>query len=424
MNLWKKINLFFMGVLVGCLFFSVTPVAHGFFTISAGRQLDELKFLTQNIFKPQWKIGYRYHTDCTPAERQNDEALKEAMSASLRTWLAPLKELNPERPIVDKFVYVKQPDFNPINPEDHYNPNQPEDLAGWGEVDLRVTFECTQGISYALTGLKFQPAVFMRLGTEITPLLLIVLTHEFGHAFGLDDTIARETTPIGVMKSHGGLQRTAGNQPASLMAFSGSYHRDAGTPLALGEDDKRGIIWLYKYFHSDVPPDDCFFDDYVYVQITEPFLMHRCAPKHPLIFETKHNPAKHALQLLMDDPSINPNTQDTRGMTALHYAAMYGKVEVVKALLAHKDIKISLKNKQDQTPLDIALAANHTTIIEMFPNPPPLKEDVNGDGVVNILDLVAVAASFGQKDAGNADINADGTVDIRDLVLVAGKMGD
>ena len=46
----------------------------------------------------------------------------------------------------------------------------------------------------------------------------------------------------------------------------------------------------------------------------------------------------------------------------------------------------------------------------------PPTADVNGDGIVNILDLVAVANAFGQ-DA--PDVNGDGTVNVLDLVAVA-----
>ena len=51
--------------------------------------------------------------------------------------------------------------------------------------------------------------------------------------------------------------------------------------------------------------------------------------------------------------------------------------------------------------------------------------DVNGDGVVNILDLVSVAAHFGKQGQNlTADVNRDGIVDILDLVFVAGMFGD
>ena len=54
--------------------------------------------------------------------------------------------------------------------------------------------------------------------------------------------------------------------------------------------------------------------------------------------------------------------------------------------------------------------------------PPKLKVDVNGDGVVNIQDLVLVASSFGKAGQDAADVNADGVVNITDLVLVAGSL--
>ena len=55
---------------------------------------------------------------------------------------------------------------------------------------------------------------------------------------------------------------------------------------------------------------------------------------------------------------------------------------------------------------------------------PQLIEDVNGDGVVNILDLVRVASSFGGSGENGADVNGDGVVNILDLVLVAGAFGN
>ena len=55
--------------------------------------------------------------------------------------------------------------------------------------------------------------------------------------------------------------------------------------------------------------------------------------------------------------------------------------------------------------------------------PEPLIEDVNGVGVVNILDLVMVAANFTKMGENDADVNEDGAVDILDLVQVAGVIG-
>ena len=52
-----------------------------------------------------------------------------------------------------------------------------------------------------------------------------------------------------------------------------------------------------------------------------------------------------------------------------------------------------------------------------------LKEDVNGDDVVNIADLVLVAGALGTTGQNAADVNGDGIVNIADLVLVAGALG-
>ena len=54
--------------------------------------------------------------------------------------------------------------------------------------------------------------------------------------------------------------------------------------------------------------------------------------------------------------------------------------------------------------------------------PQGLKTDLNGDGVVNIQDLVLVASNFGKTGENTSDMNGDGTVNIVDLILVASAM--
>ena len=55
---------------------------------------------------------------------------------------------------------------------------------------------------------------------------------------------------------------------------------------------------------------------------------------------------------------------------------------------------------------------------------PRFAADVNGDGAVNIKDLVHVASKLGQTGQNDADVNGDSVVNIADLVLVAGVVGN
>ncbi|MCY4567000.1 MAG: dockerin type I domain-containing protein, partial [Candidatus Poribacteria bacterium] len=51
--------------------------------------------------------------------------------------------------------------------------------------------------------------------------------------------------------------------------------------------------------------------------------------------------------------------------------------------------------------------------------------DVNGDGMVNIQDLVLVASEFGQSgESLKGDVNGDGSVNVLDLVLVSSHFGE
>ena len=52
-----------------------------------------------------------------------------------------------------------------------------------------------------------------------------------------------------------------------------------------------------------------------------------------------------------------------------------------------------------------------------------LKGDVNGDGLVNILDLVLVASRLGESGPTEVDVNSDGIINVQDLVLVSNAFG-
>ena len=63
---------------------------------------------------------------------------------------------------------------------------------------------------------------------------------------------------------------------------------------------------------------------------------------------------------------------------------------------------------------------NHTfKLINNITLPLPIIVDINSDGVVNIQDLVLVAARLGEMWNGPEDVNHDGVVNILDLVQVA-----
>ena len=181
---------------------------------------------------------------------------------------------------------------------------------------------------------------------------------------------------------------------------------------------------------------------------------------------------KICVEVLLMRSDIQPNIKDHRaGNTPLHEAAKNGHTEVVKMLLAHQDINPNLRNDAGFTPLQLAMQggavaaadsdasfqAQHpelwvslseehrqqllessrlspaalqrarAEIAELLRAHPgiilPDASDVNGDGVVNILDLVKVSNAFGQRGPVPEDVNGDGVVNIQDLVWVSGAFG-
>ena len=89
-------------------------------------------------------------------------------------------------------------------------------------------------------------------------------------------------------------------------------------------------------------------------------------------------------------------------------------VDLQESFVSLVDVSLSDPNGKLSHP-----HLEHARVIK----PPPLGGDVNSDGVVNILDLVLVAANFTKTGENDADVNGDGVVNILDLVQVAGAIG-
>ena len=101
--------------------------------------------------------------------------------------------------------------------------------------------------------------------------------------------------------------------------------------------------------------------------------------------------------------------------TGMLQQILIGHTSVIEALAFSPDGNTLASGGEDST---VILWEVDTSGV---PPTPRIATDVNGDSVVNVLDLVAVANGFG-KDA--PDVNGDGVVNIVDLVLVAGELGN
>ncbi len=337
-HLQKIMGILVLMVMCG-LFFNLPPTAHGFLAWTT----KELDILLDKIDKPQWKIGYNFTADCPAAFRQQEEQIKQAIVKALQAWLQPLRKRYPNRHFTDAFLLIKQPDVAACE----------ENRLALRELDTRITFDCMENPrrSFARVSLAGEaPDICLRKGAAAGPDdwgFIFFLVHELGHAFGLDDTYVHDG-----LQSTGGLAFTLGKQPDAVMAgnsFDFNLPIPVPFPFELGEDDRKGIIYLYKYLHEGHPAGDCFFPDYIRVEWDG-----RCRPQYPLIFEAKYGIFETVRRILRDDPTLDVNTRDSQGMTALHHAVQRGSVEMVETLLAQAGIKVNLLNGQRRTPAQLA----------------------------------------------------------------------
>lgn len=387
---------------IGILLLSNTPIAYDF--IIHQLWFPDKQYLTKIVHEPHWDIIYVFGEECPDFKKAAAKQFEEDIVKAIQLWLQPLRELNTEEPIVNDFRF-----------QQHNNLT----LELLKKVDLVITDSCRDVRSSAGTSVGFAPHVNLGVGTEMGERRFSALVHELGHTFGLGDTyVGRGEVEPSVSK--GGLNNTIGTQPASAMAL----HLRHFTSRFLGEDDKNGIIWLYKVVHDGLDLEDCLFSNYAFEMVPD-----GCVPKWPLIFEIRQGHEQFAIRILDEDlkievnaqnaigytalhyavtgnhgqflnrllarPEINVNLKDERWKTPLHYAVSDGSVSIVEKLLEHKDILTEVEDNMGRTPLDIARESGNQRLIELL-------EDIQMEGVEDLaviakMKLATTWASFKRR---------------------------
>ena len=330
------------------LCFSLLPATDGFITYEHFNPVvrGKMNSLIRRVHKEEWVIGYRYADNCAPGARKNGKAIEEAITTCLNAWLQPVRELNTGKPVVDDFRYVPNLVF----------PLQEDERKLY---DLVIEFYCDLVRSHALVGVDEAKSPFLKMhrGTVVTDVFVAVLLHEIGHAFGLLDTYRRpELTLEELRVSRGGLARTIGHHPASVMA-GWNVPRPVGS--AVSQDDANGIVWLYRFYHENLALEDCIFADYELEKSPD-----GCRPKYPLIFEIIHGFEDIAMRVIDEDENTDINAKDESGLTALHHAIIKGYSELVDKLLAFENIEVNSQDGKGLTALHHAVREKITDAVK------------------------------------------------------------
>ena len=172
-----------------------------FITLPHTGETDNINWLITKVHDPSWDIAYGFDSDtCTTDEvGRNMEAWREAIRASLQTWLQPLRSIRIAEGIISDFDFIvyRTVDTDSLQllvPGTKW-------LDTTTKYDLGVIFYCRKERSYTLlpytsevpptihllkplVGSIYPPDYFIS-GTEH---LLVDIIHEIGHAFGMADT--------------------------------------------------------------------------------------------------------------------------------------------------------------------------------------------------------------------------------------------
>ena len=120
------------------------------------------------------------------------------------------------------------------------------------------------------------------------------------------------------------------------------------------------------------------------------------------------------------------------GLSDLTFVALnYNRVSDISPLIANTGLGRKDAVQVKKNPLSYRSVYGHIPTLQErgvlveFTKRSPRAEDVNRDGAVDILDLVAVASALGNGGQHSAaDVNGDGVVNVQDLVMVATALDD
>ena len=287
--------------------------------------------LIKRVHEEYWDIFYQVDESC-PASRktaETDQLLREYLEEGIRVWLAPLKEIT-NRPIVDKFVF-------------HKGSAQPD------EYEISAAFGCRKEASRAHRSSRSMVIMEDRRGAQFKglPYGMFVLLHELGHVFDLSDTYVGNL--MFSPPSTGGLPKTIGNQPQSVMSIDGGCRNSS---LCL--DDKRAVQWLYRYHYEGLDPKNCP-PEFIYEELVhDGRKVGGCVYKNPLLTEIRQGHSEGARRFLEKNRDIEINKKDEHGYTILNYIATLPPkptVGLLKEILTYPGINVNVTDKYGNSPL-------------------------------------------------------------------------
>ena len=264
-------------------------------------------------------IRYGFAPGCN--NKYTNIQVESDISKVMNLWLQPLRDWA-ARPasdaIVANFTYIQGTASDKHDPYDI--DHEYSTLSGGDGSELDITFYCERGRSFIFfAATPPQIHLYEDMSAKYS---LSTLTHEVGHAFGLNDTyVEYDNTNSGrrfeadgqlrYNQSDCGSQEMIGCQPLSIMNVDVWLVEDHNNPH-LGEDDIAGIRWLYRYLVTgDVDCPQGFISE---------MTTGGCIPEDPLDFAMKQGDIDNAIELLAER-GLSINAQDEKGNTILHYAA-------------------------------------------------------------------------------------------------------